>query len=602
MDIDIELGKILRKYGYEIGLVQKRIFLYDSIDKILKKACDGKRCIAIKCGGIHSKWLMRDFLYKYEISYIIDNNVGENTKMFNNVPIIKSFDKSIDLVIISSYEYRESAKEDLELQGCHNYVDIYEELSKENIVLHNEYYHFYDEPYKYLIEQQNLYRKEKSEIILSNIIQEFLSIRDFVSSLFYIDEYIANKFYKYEEKIELKKELNLYLEMVRDICIKRKTKDILWFWQDGLQTYAICNMPFFQDVSKKGISFLNSYSPSPTTRSVYGRILDEMEEFDIYDNMNEWPVEHPTIKMLEEKGYSCYRMKRLGEEPQKLLKYDYHNEMLIFQNAAMTECIWSGIRMLLLDDRKKCILIHTGMETHAPVMAPNLQEYKNVGNEGLGERFYEEGREKYLEKLSKTVKYVDDQWKLFYHILGDKSIKVYMSDHGDILSRDSYYFTKDSCQTVLTVLGNDIKAKQYQKLFCITSFGKMLCYILEPNLQNESNMFSEIIWMNGVDVYNKKYIEELLELGFAEYGLAYDGYMTLYDRYIVLGTGEEIYTVFPDEYINRINDEKYKERIHFFRSKIKARGLKFIDIKRNSKFCYSHILYDELGKDKIILF
>ena len=68
------------------------------------------------------------------------------------------------------------------------------------------------------------------------------------------------------------------------------------------------------------------------------------------------------------------------------------------------------------------------------------------------------------------------------------------------------------------------------------------------------------------------------------------------DRYVKLGTGEEVYHIFPDECTNCIKDKRYQKRIKILR---KHAGECLIDINKNPKFKYSHLLYEALGKKHI---
>lgn len=603
-DIEYVLKCILEKYGCSNGLVQQRIRLYALIKTIIEETTEGKKKIAIKCGGVHTCWLINDFFKKINIDCIIDNNIAKiHSSIKKKYRVISSYTSDIDLVIISTYEFRIEVRKELESQGCRNYIDIYEELENRGICLSKEYYHFYDNPYKYLIELRNEYYNATGDksCSLIKLIQASLDVRDFVTAFEYIDEYINERYQNFEKMNLLRHELKTFLQSVREECIRRDTEDIIWFWQDGLQTYIVDKMPFYQKMVQEGMNFENSFTPSAVTRSVYARVLDGIEEYDVYKKPDEWPVTHKTIQWLIEKGYRCFKVTRLDEEEQDLLDFDYHNDLrMIISNAAATEVYWGAIRILLKDDTKKCLLVHTGLETHVPIMAPNLREYKNLGVDGLLERFDDKKRNAYLKRLSTTVQYVDKQWQFYYELLNKKCIKIYMSDHGDLLFKESHEFTKDLCQNILTIVGNKIPIKQYKDLFSITDFFKVLKYVLEPNKNEEESMFVPMIRMTGVDAYNKAYIEELIDIDFAKFGLAFDGYMTLSDRYIVLGTGEEIYNVFPDDYINRINDLKYQDRIQWFRDKLKQTGLHFIDINTNKKFKDSHLIYEALGKERMV--
>lgn len=600
LDIETEFQKILLRYGYSRMEEDFRREMYREIRTILHDVCGGNHKVAIKCAGIHTSRLMEDFIDVLKIDCIIDNNperIEEEIQRFH-IPIFRSYKgRNINTVIISSFEFRRECKQELGNDPGIEIVDIYDKLMQKGYYLSKEYYKYIGEPYKAIIKCQYQYKQcrdtKEKERFLDQLIGHYLDIRDIYSAQKYVKEYIKYSYKKKKEKEKLLEELEQLLVTIKRKCNDRNQKDILWFWQDALPFEYVKEMQYLSKEANKGIFFEQAYTPSWVTRSVYARILDQKEEYDIYNNKNNWPKEHKTIEFMKSKGYDCRKIMCIGKQHIPLDRYDIQYSKNMLQQATATEIWWEALRELLLSEKPVFFLLHTGMETHVPIVSPALDEYTCIVESDIPTRYTPEGEKLHRERLKKNVNYIDQEWKFFIDILGDNSIKIFMSDHGDVLRKETRQYTKDALHVAMIVTGRGVPCRQYCRLFCLTDFLKLLVYLLEQNERNEAQLFSDEIWLNGVDFYNKRVIEKYNEIECLELGISYNGILTLMDRYVKLGTGEEIYHIFPDECTNCIKDKRYQKRIKILR---KHAGECFIDINKNPKFKYSHLLYEALGK------
>jgi len=112
-------------------------------------------------------------------------------------------------------------------------------------------------------------------------------------------------------------------------------------------------------------------------------------------------------------------------------------------------------------------------------------------------------------------------------------------------------------------------------------------------------MFVEDMRITGVDFYNLKLIQQLIKMDFAKFGIAYDGYLTTDDRYVVLATGEEIYSTIDQDLVNGIDFPQNQPRVHKWRERITADGYNFLHNKDIPKFANSKYLYEALGKKRM---
>lgn len=82
--------------------------------------------------------------------------------------------------------------------------------------------------------------------------------------------------------------------------------------------------------------------------------------------------------------------------------------------------------------------------------------------------------------------------------------------------------------------------------------------------------------------------------------MAYDGFITPTDRYILLATGEEMYSRREADYENVIDDPQYENRVNYFRNRLANEECGFIQINSNPKFKNSKLMYDELKQERVV--
>lgn len=604
MDIEKEFLDILHKHNFDNGSCSYRDKIYLALQSILKDISGHYDKIALKCGGEHTLALLDDFGDILSVKCIIDqepDKVSPKIKRYG-IPVVKECAPEVDAIIISSYEYRAEVKETLVTQIGQDVIDIYELLGEKGYDLTKGYYRYSCTPYTDIIEKKQCYVKAENvtvkAVILNDVIGAFLDIRDIVSGLYWTDVYIAEKYEGYQEKIQLKADLKALIFEITEELQKRPQKDILWFWQDGLPYEILTEMNFVSASLEHGIFFEQAHASSPDTRSVYSRILDQIDEWKMFTEQPGKFQGHVLTDFLKDKGYVCRKVNRRCGRKIELETFDYFcARMLIRSDTAATELYWEAMREILLSKEPLFLLIHTGMETHAPVIAPSLMETKGYYLREHKERLNAEGSRIFRDRLVECAKYIDKELQFFWNCLGENTIRIFMSDHGSFLSNISRRYTYDCSHHVLAAVGGALPAKRYCGLFNNLNFIKFLSYMFTQTEEHEKSMFSDAIQMNGADIYDLNYINGLIEIGLVKYGIAYCGILTLKDRYIMLGTGEEIYHILPEETINHIEDVGCQERICELRRRTENR---FLDIKRLSKFSNSHLLYEAIGKERNI--
>lgn len=590
MDIDLELNKLIEKYNIcnSIELINPKINIENFVSKCKKL---GK--IGIRCAGTVTEDFLACFGDKLEIVAIFDKypeRVNSVLKKYN-IPIISSekiTEYDLDVMIISTSDYREEIKKELSESNIPYIFDLYEELDKAyNIRVRGGFNGLLTNPYLYIISLTSIYRKSKDVAEKIGVIQKlicyFLYNRDLVSVKLWIEEYIKNNYPDKEKYILFWEEIKKLMLEVRNKLSTRNKKDVLILWQDSLNYEHVKYMPFENKCRKKGMYLKNARGVVVWTRATFKAVLDKHLPIDNYGEIVS-DNGHKLTELFMNNGYDC---KYMGEHKcLDLHTYDlekYINKFQDFEPISML--YWRVLKLLLESEKPVMAIVQSIYETHLPNCTPNLVSYEpRQATDTIKKSEYNAWKKQAMS----AVKYVDSQTKHLFSLLDKTTIKILMSDHGKVLRSNSRGWDNDALNVNCIVIGEGIKSQTCEKMFSLANFYELAEYILNPNEENYNNIFLEEIPFQNLDMYNLRKIYDLIDNGIEERGIAFRGFQSLYDRYVLLRTGKEIYNRLPDEKTNYIDDERFKERIQYLREKT---GTKFAD--RNGD---NILLYDSLRR------
>ncbi len=574
------------------------------------------------------------------------------------IPVVKEEDidyKTIDLFIVANFDYREEIKSELKAKGIdkEKIYDIHDMLEKRGLSIECPFWRFFDEPYHDIIEDNVLLKElddsrngklnaegyysryvdyleravadpdkgiydkarvkpnghkarygssncinESREKLIFDLISKYLDIRDFVSAFLLIDEYIDRKYNNWETLKSLKMELKCLLSEIKDTLSKKGTKDILWLWQDALLFDRIKDMPNLKRIADSGVLFRNVYTPGPVTRSVYARCLDQQEEYQRYEDISKHKRKYALENYLLKNGIVPIRITKSGQEsiPMEKLNYNTFSLANVFYTS-VTDMYWATLNVLINAKETLFLLVHTGTETHDPFASPWLaRKNEKINDEyikwSIGE--IDDIEDSFIERMKVNYKYIDCQIRYFYDLLPDKSIKLLMSDHGFSMRRDVFSFSMDYLHAGMIVSGEGIEGRTEERLFTFENFINLIRSLIDPGGVEDWEIFSDYIYLYQIDIYNSQYIDILIKNNTELTGLSFSGIMSVYDRYIRLGNGMEIYNTKDNWEENLIENAQYAERINFLKGKMEERGYHFLDINNIEKFKSSQRLYKSL--------
>jgi hypothetical protein len=264
---------------------------------------------------------------------------------------------------------------------------------------------------------------------------------------------------------------------------------------------------------------------------------------------------------------------------------------------------WLGICELLKRKRKTFVILHSITETHPPYASLDMKYLDWRSNNRRAEE-------------SKTVnrKFLDKRIEWYSRFYGEKTTKVWMSDHGDdsinydvknYKWRTLDYFEEERTHIFLGVSGYGIEKIHENRYFQYDSFMLLVKYLIEKNKADYEKMFKTYVFYENYAIYSKAGVNykvthdtvERLEKAKSTWqqflGVRDDKYL-----YIVYYDGSESFYVLPDEKTDESENPDYAELLAKYRSLVDTK--KFINIFEADKFEHSRKLYEKIGVTKHI--
>jgi hypothetical protein len=351
-----------------------------------------------------------------------------------------------------------------------------------------------------------------------------------------------------------------------------------------------------------GIKMENAYTAMPYTTWV-GRAMFTGENpvsGHLYakDSIGEKEGEYPLYDYLKNQGYYVYHS-CMGFRGATMFGREARREPDIKHPIGVsTRYQWFGICELLKRKGRTFVILHSLAETHPPYLCMSMD--------------YIDWREWYLKsEESKTAnkKFLDDRIKWYSRFYGDRTRKVWMSDHGhckvtlDFKKRilgNVCIFAEERTHVFFGISGGGIKKKSESRYFQFDDFMLLIKYLHGKNEDDYEKMFKPYVVYENYALYNKKNVDEIvndmsveeMEMSKSDWqqflGVRDDKYL-----YILYYDGSESFYVLPDEETNELENPAYAEPLAKFR--LLVDGKKFINIFEEEKFVHSRKMYEKVG-------
>lgn len=354
---------------------------------------------------------------------------------------------------------------------------------------------------------------EWREFALRKLIEYNFQIKEFSSLFKYLEEYgkLANS------QIDapfLKKEIETILTKITQKI--NENEGIIVYWTDAVTHDEAENLGFLENVKRQSLCFENVYSHVPYTDSTMHSILMGKRYFEDHVTQKTGTEnvflqtdtvlknQESLVKFLQENKYTILECggNYIGLYFDQLNSEVYASASAEYKYIPSSVNLWDAMCAICEADKKIFMIIHADCESHHPYWHQFDTNRMGIGGVSLldDESEYDEQRKVALDYLSNIV---ESNEKLFDD---NKYTKIFMSDHGKgapayANSRiRSYMYCKGS---KITNIGKE------ERLFSLIDFHKLIQWIVDPEHNNFSSVFSNYIYIENQDPYSKRFVDEI---------------------------------------------------------------------------------------------
>lgn len=586
-DINEELDEILRRYG-----LLRRVLLRERIESAIRSVvaeCTSKygkriilRCLKASENGHPLLKILSDY---GNVVAVVDREpfaeqIYADDKCYKMVDLKKAEEIECDVYIINSkfqgkniyYEIKSSEKK------CH-IVDLYSQIRvKYGIAVtkpFDEYDNEEDFSHNKTQEAYEAFQREKNEEHLTWLLSACLANRDFVTFYEVMEE--AYDFIKDLERFRgLKEEIDNLLDEIRVFLKKRESlfpKDIIMHWMDQVGYDDLDNFPELKNLMGQGLLFENAYTVTPYTVATEACIFYQEEVCKLnMKNLKEVILRNglKQSKLYHDILDNGYVFNIMGGMARKYMpeKQDSYTQIMV----ASSVCYWNMINYIIHSEKPVFGIIGCLSENHEPWMSPKVKPY-NPSFEFYGSYAMSK------EKVRKSALYYDKIIKFFTDMFSNKTIHIYMSDHGKWEDIDLRRYGNYAIHTVLGITNMGVQGRVSQ-IFSYQYFAELIQNVMNcakqkmqehllGDMELRSEGFKATIWNRVKESFQD---EKEAQKVYSDICSGYIGIKTNEDTYICLNNGREFYFLNSDkETVNRINEQKYSSRIDILRKRVEQR-------------------------------
>ncbi len=366
-------------------------------------------------------------------------------------------------------------------------------------------------------------------------------------------------------------EIQSLLTKIRNKLRDRKQADIVMVWMDAVSYGTGHDMPFLQEQIKNGISFENAFTVTPRTNPTAQALFLGKKLIDdcLYLHKEIREEESPVLLDLKSHGYGCRVISGyLSILGRKLQSPNYHSLY-----APCSEIFWDLLYNLLSSEDPVFLLAHALTEGHAPHLTTQM-EYKD---------FFPG-----FSRIHHGHVELDEQMRYYMEFLNKKTIKIFMSDHGQHLVKEQFH-------TYFVIAGERFHHRMAKELFSYVDFSKLLHGLLEGDNLEYPLFDREYVEVQMLDFYNFQIIKDIIQnkkpiqlTNFGYFGVITKEY--LYLKYHIGGEFLALQSRMDREphFLYQAHNICDVSMLPYFRKIIRKKTL---DISADEKFRYTRYLY-----------
>lgn len=427
--------------------------------------------------------------------------------------------------------------------------------------------------------------EDESKIQLKKLMGFCVIEKDILGLKRWIQQYIDCYDKSYEKYLI---QVNEIISEMKEKIANRKSKDIILNWVDSISNKRLkTEMPFLYALSNRSESIKSEYAYTcmPWTTSTMKTIMTGMDP--IKGQFHKYHMLNNNMKLLKQLCKHGYRFLYFGNGfwQEKIIPAKYQGLSLKYiKTFISTEFIWNALNYLAnTKDQPQFILIHQLFETHQPFFCPDIAEFTRT-SEGENEK-----------EKQKSAAWIDKQYEFYTDIMGDKSMQIFMGDHGDMLL--NYAYLNDRLNIMFFIRNAYHKIDFSKGLFSLKDFSKLIDCIMGWGKVEGQSSIDDFVTKYAISHEYDKYEKFRVDTICSDKEKLKDKHMWMQLKtirtkeyaYVLFFDGEELFYKLPDESKNLINEPEYADIIQDMRRKL---GNEFIDIYKEDTFIQSRKLYE----------
>lgn len=329
--------------------------------------------------------------------------------------------------------------------------------------------------YNYRRGPENRVALEKC-LFMALLIKNFVEAKEYISLLVKADE----KYSCFWEEIEK------LLETIRAELKKRQGENIILYWLDALPYGEEDDMPYLREMKNKSVVFQNAYTYIAYTSSTARTVFLGKKDIDdgVYDISDFTEENSPVIRTLKKQKY---QIKIISGMLDSMFPYSCRSEqfyMDVFDPCSMK--MWEMLSDMLCHRGNTFYLIHI-MESHDPYLSRRLSD----------ENYTDHNERCRLARLE-----IDEQLAFYDSLLNQKDYRIYMSDHGRVLSYKYH--------VVFNIYQERLHPRTVDGMFSLLDFYKVLDQIVAGEDIKEKKLIKEYVEVGNLDRYDKNDIRKVI--------------------------------------------------------------------------------------------
>lgn len=387
-----------------------------------------------------------------------------------------------------------------------SYIDIYDLFQMEGCLCEDEYYHlFIDDSYMTTMgfaKRARWMEKPQVEYYFLNKTREGGGNKELymlcTEKMLFVALYMKNFLLAEECVSQLVdnengaiislawREVQDLLKKMQSQLMKRTKEDIIVFWLDALEYHGYEEMEYFSSIKKESVSFTNAFTVSPHTAPTLKSIF--LQKKHVSDRAYKIPkitlANSDMVCWLQKEGYGINIIS--GYWTELIEPFEVNNKPGLFYPASYI--FWCVLENLLLEDKgeNKFILAHALLEGHSPFLSPTMK--MTSGN--------------LEDRVNEGKKELDRQLEFYNKFLNPASVRIFMSDHGQLRFKTRFHIHMDICK-------EGLYPRRIESLFSIMDFFPLLKDIVQKGDFEEKNYKRDFLSVEDLDWYSEFEIKEM---------------------------------------------------------------------------------------------